>query len=264
MGRKKRKQSWLATETDPKKKTAEDTEGRLNGASGGNKELHPRWLPYGSLAPRTKTKRNWKAKCISQTEENQLLRDENKQLQEKIKKYEDEQKRLQEVSEEHAARLVNLDNCDNVQIGNHNYLHVVQNNFDATFLKKLLDRYEDIIKEDARQRQVMKEQIQDLSSNIEKLTEARSKSEQMLDCLGHIVNQTELQQLTDQEEACPDSSIATMSQQITDLAKNFNAFCLSQRALSSVSLDERQFKSNGCKCQNKKRINSELDLNMHV
>ncbi|XP_053393177.1 uncharacterized protein LOC123545478 isoform X1 [Mercenaria mercenaria] len=276
MGKKSRKQCSLLSEITSSDKTPEDVKKRLK------EDPNPSWLPPGSLSVRTKTKRSWKEKCM-------ILREENKKLTEKVQKYEDEHHRLQEISRDHASRLVQFDSSENVQIGNHNF-QVVNNNFDATFLNHLLDQYEDKIEKDARQRQSMKGTIQELSTKIEELTQTHKRSEKLFDCSKLMDHLHELHTSPEQEMACPVSSIAliykettemfkSVAPEITRLQENMKSLrtyidepkseflfapCLSHRSRSTVSFDEARLlgKDEECKCQ--RIINSDLCLNTHL
>ncbi|XP_053375917.1 uncharacterized protein LOC128547359 [Mercenaria mercenaria] len=275
MGRKTRKQCSMLPETTSTDKRTDDVKRNLKA------DPNPSWLPPGSHFVRTKTKRNCKEECM-------ILREENRMLTEKVRKYEQEHNRLQEISKDHVSRLVQFDSSENVQIGNHN-LQVVNNNFDATFLNNLLDQYDRKIEKDARQRQSMKGTIQELSTKIEELTQTHKRSEKALDCSKIIEHAIELHKLTDQEMSCPFNSFATEFKETTELFKNIApeimrlqetmkslrdyidepnseflfAPCLQHRSRSTVSFDEARLagKDEECKCQRK--INSDLCLNTH-
>ncbi|XP_053407227.1 uncharacterized protein LOC123533609 [Mercenaria mercenaria] len=96
----------------------------MEGSTDGEKHVRrtdgvPLWLPHGSFAPRSRTKRSWKEKCMQLREGYKILEekiekyeDENKILEEKIGKYEDELDQLkQELTDTHKRCNEQLLDC---------------------------------------------------------------------------------------------------------------------------------------------------------
>ncbi|XP_060570999.1 uncharacterized protein LOC132729290 [Ruditapes philippinarum] len=108
-------------------------------------------LQPGSLAVRTTPKQTWKQKYKD-------LEEEYRSVKEKLKDYEEERNRCNKISREHEAHLVSSTSCENLQVGNHNKIHVVQT-FDADKLEQLLKRYDKKLEKTEGQIQIMSSRI---------------------------------------------------------------------------------------------------------
>ncbi|XP_060570402.1 uncharacterized protein LOC132728749 [Ruditapes philippinarum] len=227
--------------------------------------LHP-----GSHAVRTTPKKTWKQKFKDLEEENRSLEEENRSLKEKLKEYENERNRCNKIYQEHEAHLVSSTSCENLQVGNHNNMHVVHN-FDADRLEKLLKRYEET------------EAI--MSCRIKEPEKLQQQNETKIEHLKGVDQHFLVQQLTDNEEACPVTSLSNICRETNSIMKTIapeiarmislqsskiddpkpefcSAFSASQRFTSTVSLDERNHTADRNKCH--RRIHSELNINIHV